>query len=217
MTRTRCPLAIVLARPIAGGALAPAASAQIFDDTSQSTNGQSSTISTQQRQTRGTTSGGEEGELQGKEVEYATMQRFRGPENVDLAGLRSDIAGLRAQIARTTPPSTGATGPNVAGLTAIQLRYLTLYRGLQFQLQIYNVYQRSQEHVAVEELAAESASYIQVIDAAGVAPERQYNIWAIAAFAEILLLALFTEWYAPVTGLFDGAAGRARRSAEEFA
>ena len=101
-----------------------------------------------------------------------------------------------------TAPTTGPGGPNVAGLSEISLRYLNLYRDMRFQQAMYDVYQRSAEQVAVEELASESASYIQTIDPAHVDPNRQYNIWAIALFASIILLALFTEWYGPATGLF---------------
>jgi len=143
-----------------------------------------------------------EAQLQAKEVEYQTLSQLRGPESAELQALRSDIAGLRQQIARSTTPSSGVGGPNVAGLTAVQLRYLDLYRNLRFQQAMYDVYQRSAEQVAVESLAAESASYIQTIDPAHVDPERHYNIWAIGLFGAIVLLALFTEWYAPTTGLF---------------
>jgi hypothetical protein len=143
-----------------------------------------------------------EAQLQAKRVEYNTLEQFRGPESAELAALRSDIAGLRAQVARTATPATGAAGPNVAGLTAVQLRYLSLYRDLRFQQGIYDVYQRSAEQVEVEELASESASYIQTIDPAHIDAERHYNTWAIALLGTIVLLALFTEWYAPSTGLF---------------
>jgi uncharacterized protein involved in exopolysaccharide biosynthesis len=94
-----------------------------------------------------------------------------------------------------------AGGPNVAGLTSVQLQYLNLYRKLRFQQAILEVYQRSAEQVEVETLAAESASYFQVIDPANLDPKRQYNVWAMALFGGIVLLALFTEWYAPATGL----------------
>lgn len=154
-------------------------------------------------------------QLQAKQVELQTTSQFRGPESNELAAIRSDIAGLRAQIARTANPVTGAAGPNVAGLTALSLRYLDLFRELKFQQQIYDVYQRSSEQVEVEALAAESASYIQVIDPAQLDPHRQFNIWAIALFAAIALLALFTEWYAPSTGLFDlDEEGQTRRTIE---
>jgi len=144
-------------------------------------------------------------QLQAKQVELQTMSEFRGPESQELAALRSDIAGIRAQIDRSATPATGSAGPNVAGLSLIDLKYLSLYRDLRFQQAIYDVYERSAEQVAVEELAAESASYIQTIDPAHIVANRQYNIWAIALFAGIVLLALFTEWYAPATGLFRRA------------
>ncbi len=158
-----------------------------------------------------------EGQLQAKEVELSTALQFRGPESGELAALRSEIATLRAQIARTSTPRTGNSGPNVAGLTAIQLRYLTLYRDLQFQVQIYNTYRRSAEQVEVEELAAESASYIQIIDRADIAPERQHNVWAIVLFASIALLALFLEWYAPAVGLIGPRRPEATRLPNEYA
>jgi len=143
-----------------------------------------------------------EAQLQAKQVELQTQSQFRGPESAELAALRSDIAGLRAQIARTTRPASELGGPNVAGLSTLQLRYLSLFRDLKFQQSIYDVYQRSAEQVEVERLAAESASYIQTIDPAHLDPDRKYNVWAIALFCAIVLLALFTEWYAPATGLF---------------
>lgn len=156
-------------------------------------------------------------QLQAKQVELQTMAQFRGPESAELAAIQSDIAGLRAQIARSTTPGTNAAGPNVAGLTALQLRYLTLFRNLRFQQSIYDVYQRSSEQVEVEELASQSASYIQVIDPANIDPERQYNIWAIAMFAGLILLALFTEWYAPATGLFSRGTRSVTHESVEYA
>lgn len=144
-----------------------------------------------------------EAQLQAKQVELQTMSQFRGPESAELAAIRTDIAGLRAQIARSGTPTTGPTGPNVAGLSALSTRYLALYRDVRFQQAIYDVYQRSAEQVAVEQLAAESASYIQTIDPAHIDPDRKYNVWAIALFFGVLLMALFTEWYAPATGLFE--------------
>lgn len=142
-----------------------------------------------------------EAQLKAKQVELQTLSQFRGPESNDLASIQSDISGLRAQIARTASPATSPAGPNVAGLTGLSLRYLQLFRNLKFQQSIYDVYQRSAEQVEVEQLASESASYIQVIDSAHIDPHRQHNVWAIAFLASVLLLALFTEWYAPMTGL----------------
>jgi capsule polysaccharide export protein KpsE/RkpR len=159
-----------------------------------------------------------EARLQTRQIEYQSLSQLRGPESVELAALQSEIEGLRAQISRTASPALGATGPNVAGLTTIELRYLNLFRNLRFQQGIYDVYQKSAEQVQVEELAAESASYIQMIDPAGIDPRRYYNVWAIAGFAGLLLLALFTEWYAPTTGLYGRRVDRVEhRTVEEFA
>ena len=142
-------------------------------------------------------------QLQAKIVELQTQSEFRGPESNELAALRSEIAGLRSQIGQSTRPAAELGGPNVAGLTALQTRYLSLYRDLKFQQSIYDVYQRSAEQVEVEQLAAESASYIQTIDPAHLDADRKYNVWAVALFGLIVLLAAFTEWYAPATGLFS--------------
>lgn len=144
-------------------------------------------------------------QLKAKEIELQTLQQFRGSESNEITSLQSDIAGLRAQIARQSSPSNGVAGPNLAGLTVVSLHYLDLYRNLRFQQAMYDIYQRSAEQVAVEELATESASYVQVIDPAHIVPDRQYNNWALAIFLGMIVLFLFTEWYAPVTGLFvDG-------------
>lgn len=150
---------------------------------------------------------GLEAQIKAKEIELQNLLQFRGPESNELQAARSELAALRGQLARAIAPGQGAAGPNLAALTSVQFRYLALYRDLRFQQGIYDIYRRSAEQIAVEELAAESASYIQVIDPAGLSPDRQYNVWAIAAFALIVLMALFTEWYGPATGLFRRSAG----------
>ena len=152
-----------------------------------------------------------EARLQAKQVEYQTLSQLRGPESSELLALQSDIAGLRQQIAQSTTPASEVGGPNVAGLTSIQLHYLDLYRNLRFQQAMYDVYQRSAEQVAVESLASESASYVQTIDPAHVDAERHYNTWAIALLGTIALLVLFTEWYGPSTGLFASRTAVAER------
>ena len=129
-------------------------------------------------------------------------QQVRGPESAELQALQSEVSTLRSQLARTARPTVTVGGPNVAGLGALSTQYLNLYRDYRFAQALYDVYSRSSEQVAVEQLASESASYVQLIDPAHLDPERKLNIWAIAALAALALLVLFTEWYAPVTGLW---------------
>lgn len=142
-----------------------------------------------------------EAQLQAKLVELRQMEQVRGPESAELISLRSAVTALQRQVAQTAQPQMGAANPNLAGLSILQTQYLNLYRDYRFAQALYDVYSRAFEQVAVEQLAAESASYVQVIDEAHVDAKRHYNIWAIAALLATVLLALFTEWYAPATGL----------------
>jgi uncharacterized protein involved in exopolysaccharide biosynthesis len=144
---------------------------------------------------------GLEAQLQAKQVELSTLRQFQGPENPQLKAVAEEVANLQAQIARTATPAEGAAGPNVAGLTEVSGEYLDLYRDYLFAQALYEVYSRSSEEVAVEALAGETASDVQVIEAAHLDPDRKYNVPAVAALALIILLALFTELYAPATGL----------------
>lgn len=144
---------------------------------------------------------GLEARLQAKLVELQTLQRFQGAENPQLQAVQSEVASLRAQIARTAQPSQGAAGPNVAGLSEISGEYLDRYRDYRFAQALYEVYARSSEEVAVETLAAETASDVQVVEAPHLDAGRHYNVPAVALLALLLVAAFFTEIYAPSTGI----------------
>lgn len=139
--------------------------------------------------------------LQAKLVELQTVQQFAGPENPQLRAVQAELASLRAQIGRTERPTLSAGGPNVAGLSELSSEYLNLFRDYRFAQALYDVYARASEQVAVESLVAESASFIQVVEPANIDPERHYNVTAVALLALVVLLAAFTEFYAPATGL----------------
>jgi len=141
-------------------------------------------------------------QLQAKLVELQTLQEFNGPENPALISVQTEIAELRRRIAQSAAPSTNVAGPNLAGSGNLTTRYLALYRNYRLAQAIYEIYARSAEQVAVDQLAAQSSSYVQVIDPAYVDVQRHYNVWAIAILAAVLLLAAFTEIYGPGTGLF---------------
>jgi hypothetical protein len=144
---------------------------------------------------------GLEAQLQAKLVELRIAQEFKGPENPQFVALQAEIATLRDQLARTTKPDEGAGGPNAAGLSAISGDYLNLYRDYRFSQALYEVYARTSEEVAVESLAGETASDVQVIEAPRIDVDRKYNISAVALLALVILTALFTELYAPATGI----------------
>jgi len=144
---------------------------------------------------------GLQAQLQAKLVELETLQRFQGPENPQLQSVQSEVAALRAQIASSAEPSVGAAGPNVAGLSDVQSRYLNLYRDYRFAQALYEVYARSSEDVTVQTLASETDADVQTIEAPHLDPDRKYNLPAVALLALLALGVFFTEIYAPATGI----------------
>lgn len=144
---------------------------------------------------------GLEARLQAKQVELQTLQKFQGPENPQLIAVQSEVAALRSQVARSAQPDSGPAAPNVAGLSEVSGEYLDLYRDYRFAQALYEVYARSSEEVAVETLAGETATNVQILEAPRLDADRKYNIAAAALLALVILAALFTEAYAPATGI----------------
>jgi hypothetical protein len=144
---------------------------------------------------------GLQAQLQAKQVELGMLQHFQGGENPQIQATEAQISGLRGQIASSATPATGAAGPNVAGMSDVTNRYLDLYRDYRFAQALYEVYARASEEVEVEALSNESASDAKVIEAPCIDPDRKYNLSALALLALVVLMAGFTEIYAPATGL----------------
>lgn len=142
-----------------------------------------------------------QGQLAAKQVELRGLLQSAGPENPNLRNVQAQIASIQAQLAATDRPTVGAAGPNVTGLSELQSRYLNLFRDYRFAQALYEVYARASEQTAVENLVAESATYIQVVEPANLDAARHYNISAVALLAALAVLALFTELYVPATGL----------------
>ena len=144
---------------------------------------------------------GIEAQLQAKLVELKTMQEMLGPDNARLKSTETEVQGLRNQLASATSPDNSSGGPNAGGLTALSTQYLDVYRDYLFAQSIYEVYTRLSEQVAVEDLSGRDAPTVQFIETAHIDPGRHFNIWAIGALELLVLLALFTEVYAPATGI----------------
>lgn len=140
-------------------------------------------------------------QLAARQVELQAAQQTSGPENPQLHALEAQITELQGQIDRTQQPTTGPGGPSVGGLSELQSRYLDLFRDYRFAQALYDVYARASEQVAVEELVADSATYIQVIEPANLDAGRKYNVPAVALLVGVILAAIFTEIYVPATGL----------------
>ncbi len=149
-----------------------------------------------------------EGQLLAKLVELQTLRRTAGPDNPALGAVETQVATLRRQLDQTAEISNGSSGPSIAGLTSISIEYVNLFRNYTFAQTIYDVYSRSAEEVAVQELIAENATDVAVVDEPHVDPQRYYNVWAAALLGLTALLAFFTEFCAPATGLWDPKGGR---------
>lgn len=149
---------------------------------------------------------GLEARLQAKQVELQTLQKFQGPENPQLMAVQSEVAALRSQVAQSARAEAGPAGPNVAGLGEVSGEYLDLFRDYRFAQALYEVYARTSEEVAVETLAGETEANVQILEAPRLDADRKFNIAAFALLVLAILAALFTEIYAPATGirLFGG-------------
>lgn len=146
---------------------------------------------------------GIEAQIQAKQVELSALRQTAGPENPRLLVAERQLALLQEQLARTAAPNSGAAaGPSVGELTSVSLRYANLYRDYLFAQAIYDVYARSAEEVAVQEMVSQDRSQVSVVDPAHVDSARSLNNTALALLALVLLAAAFTEIYAPLTGLW---------------
>ena len=145
---------------------------------------------------------GIEAQVLAKQVELSALRQTAGPENPRLVVAERQLAVLQAQLARAAVPNGGAAGgPSVGELTAVSLRYANLYRTYTFAQAIYDVYARSAEEVAVQEMVSQDRSQVSVVDPAHVDTKRSFNNTALALLAFVILLAFFVEVYAPFTGL----------------
>ena len=144
---------------------------------------------------------GIEAKLQARLVELKTMQSLLGPDNAALQTAEIEVRSLREQLARATSPSNSAGGPNAGGLTELSTQYLDRYRDYLFAQSVYEVYSRLSEQVAVEDLSGRDAPTVQFIEGPHLDPGIHVNVWATAALGLLAVIALFTEVYAPVTGI----------------
>jgi hypothetical protein len=144
-------------------------------------------------------------ELQAAMVELHSAEQFATGENLQVKTIQARIAALQSQIAQGDQGS--GAGGSAEGLATKSQAYQNLQRDEAFQQQLYNIYLSTLEQVSVENLTAEANTNVQVLAAPYIVPERQYNILPLGALLALGLLAAYTEWYVPLTGL-----GRRRRA-----
>lgn len=145
---------------------------------------------------------GLEGQLRAKQVELASLRQTAGDENLRLIRLQTEIAALRRQIASATQGQANDSGLSASGISSISLRYANLYRQYTFAQSIYDVYARSAEEVAVQEMVAENVGQAAIVDPPHVDVEYYFNTWALALLGLLALAVFVHEFYGPATGLW---------------
>lgn len=135
-------------------------------------------------------------QIDSKLVELRAAQQFATGDSMRVKTILSEIAALRSQVA-SAEAATNSQG--VERLAQRTTEYLTIYRDVQFYQYLIDVYKRFYEEVTVEEMSADTN--LQIVEEAHIAPGRQFNIPALGALLLVLLLAFYTEYYVPMTGL----------------
>ncbi|MEO8927293.1 MAG: hypothetical protein ABI306_09030 [Caulobacteraceae bacterium] len=141
-----------------------------------------------------------QGQLQAKEVELQTVERFATGDNIRVQAVQTEVAGLRRQISDAQTASDRHVGPQLASIALGSSAYLNLYRDEKFAETLYSVYSRYIEEVTIDELTANTN--LDVIEPPYVVPARQYNAAAVGLLVVVLLLAAAAEYYiiAPPVG-----------------
>lgn len=145
---------------------------------------------------------GLEGQLRAKLVQLASLSQTAGNENPALIVLETEIAALRRQIAAATQRSSSDTGLSASGISAISLQYANLFRQYTFAQNIYDIYSRSAEEVAVQDIVAQDVGQAALVDPPHVDVERYYNSWALALLGLLALGIFVGEFYGPATGMW---------------
>jgi uncharacterized protein involved in exopolysaccharide biosynthesis len=144
---------------------------------------------------------GLEGELQAKQLALQTTEQFATPDSLEVKALRADIAGLQGQIARDDTNSPAGNSSSLNSKAEKTVEYLNIYRQERFAEALYNVYVHALEQISVQEMVTETRHTVQVIEDPYVDPSRQFNVRYIGMLIVVMLLAFYTEYYAPATRL----------------
>lgn len=152
---------------------------------------------------------GYEGMLQAKELQLETLRSVAAEGSFQIRQIRNEMDALRRQIAELDNPADTQSPYRLSNIVA---DYQKLYRAQQYALSLVEGYRRFSEAIEIQEVT--SQTNLQVIEHPYVDPARHFNLEFVGLFIALVLLAIFTEWYVPFTGLGGrprfGRAGRTR-------
>lgn len=151
-----------------------------------------------------------QGQLDSKAVELRAAEQFATGDNMRLKTIRSEIASLRQQVAIAEAADSGAGVEQLAKKSA---DYVNLYRDVQFYQYISDIYKRFYEEVTVEEMSSDTN--LQTIEAPYIDPGLHINNVAAGLLFLVALIAFYTDYYIPMTGLGRPRGRTARTGADQ--
>ncbi|WP_339914165.1 hypothetical protein [uncultured Brevundimonas sp.] len=150
---------------------------------------------------------GYESALQAKEVQLETLRSVAADSSFQIRQIRNEMNVLRRQIAQLDNPGDAESPYRLSNIVT---DYQKLFRKQQYALTLVEGYRRFFEAIAIQEVT--SQTNLQIIEHPFVDPARHFNLAFVGLFLALVLLAIFTEWYVPFTGLGGrprlGRAGR---------
>ena len=150
---------------------------------------------------------GYEATLQAKQVQLETLRSVAAEGSFQIRQIQNEMNVLRRQIAELDNP--GET-ESPYRLSTIVADYQSLFRTQQYALSLVEGYRLFFEAIAIQEVT--SQTNLQIIEHPFVDPARHFNLAFVGLFLALVLMAIFTEWYVPFTGLGGrprlGRAGR---------
>jgi capsule polysaccharide export protein KpsE/RkpR len=139
---------------------------------------------------------GYESQLRAKEVQLQTLRSVAADGSFQIRQLRNEMEVLRRQIAELDDP---AASDSPYRLSQIVVEYLKLFRNQQYALSLVEGYRRFFETIAIQDVTTQAN--LQMVEHPFVDPARHFNLPAMGVLLALILLAAFTEWYVPFTGL----------------
>ena len=136
---------------------------------------------------------GLQAELETTEAALLTLEKFAGPDNIQVRATKAHTAILEKQIADLQSKSPAGGAPNLSQLNPQLTEYQNLMRDERYLEAQYDIYKRYLDTLTVQEVAA--PLNMDVIDPPFVDPARHFNPGPLGALGLVLLFAIIAEVY----------------------
>jgi uncharacterized protein involved in exopolysaccharide biosynthesis len=138
------------------------------------------------------TQAGLQAELEATQVAVQTLERFEGPENIQVQASQQRIGVLQRQIADLRGRGMPA-GDSLAKLNPELSHYNNLVRDQRYAETEYDIYRRYFDNITVQQVAA--PLNMDVIDPPALDPDRHFNAAPLALLVLVVLFGIVAEFY----------------------